>query len=133
MRYADLKRKAEAPEHGQMLAYMRKQVIFKPYSNQSEVGLELEDSDILELHLFDEEKEYRAIASRSPRFQDGVIETVADFAEEEENKIYRESVVTEKEFGAVITILNHIHYDEKNGMADIDNYRLRMGEESDGQ
>ena len=53
--------------------------------------------------------------------------------EEEENKVYRESVVTEKEFGAVITILNHIHYDEKNGMADIDNYRLRMGEESDGK
>lgn len=68
-----------------MLAYTRKKVIFQPYADPDEVKQILADEQILELHLFDRDREYRAIASRSPRFQDGVIETIADFEKLKEN------------------------------------------------
>lgn len=125
MYYEKLKRISEAPECGQMLAYTRKKVIFQPYADPNEVKQILADEQILELHLFDRDREYRAIASRSPRFQDGVIETIADFPADCGSEIYEDTVALENEFGTAITVLNHIHYD-KNGMADIDNYRLRM-------
>lgn len=125
MYYRDLKKISEAPDQGQMLAYTRKQVIFQPYANPDEVKQMLADEQILELHLFDRDREYRAITSHSPRFEGGVIETIADFPAENENETYEDTVALEKEFGTAITVLNHIHYDE-NGMADIDNYRLRM-------
>lgn len=129
MKYTDLTRVMEAPECGQMLAYTREKVIFHPYSNLEEVGQVLADTEILELHLFDGEKEYRSIVSRSPRFEDGKIETVAEFSADRESDVYKETMMLEKEFGVKITVLNHIHYNEHNGMADIDNYRLRMEEE----
>ncbi len=129
MRYTDLTRVAEAPECGHMLAYTRKKVIFQPYGNLEEVREVLANTELLELHLFDGQKEYRSIASRSLRFEGGRIEAVAQFPADRESDVYKETVMLEKEFGAKITVLNHIHYDESNGMADIDNYRLRMGEE----
>lgn len=125
MYYENLKRSSEAPPCGQMLAYTRKQVIFRPYVSLDEVRQILADVQLLELHLFDKDREYRAVVSRSPRFENGVIETVADFPADRENEIYEDTVALEKEFGTAITVLNHIQYDE-NGMAYIDNYRLRM-------
>ncbi|MCD8149040.1 MAG: hypothetical protein LUE92_05625 [Clostridiales bacterium] len=114
-----------APERGQMLLYTRRSVLFQEYADKAEIGKNLADQELLEVHLFDREKEYRAIATRSPRFPGGIIETVADFPENEEDAIYRESVLLEKGEG-VITVLNHIVYDKK-GMASMDNYRMKMG------
>lgn len=131
MRYVQLKKAAEAPKSGQMLAYTRKQVIFQPYSKPEEVEQALSDAEVLELHLFDRDREYRAVASRSPRFPDGVIETAAEFAEDRD--VYKETAALEEEFGKAITVLNHIHFDQDSGMGHIDNYRLRMGGESDGR
>lgn len=133
MHYIDLKRVTEAPKRGQMLAYTRTQVIFQSYADLDEVKQILEDAEILELHLFDDGKEYRSIASRSPRFKDGVIETVVNGEADNENNIYSETVASEEEYGTAITVLNHIHYDEKSGMADIDNYRLKMGGDHNGK
>lgn len=129
MKYADLLRVTEAPGCGQMLAYTRKGVIFQPYGNLEEVREVLANTEILELHLFDGRKEYRSIASRSPRFENGRIEAIAEFPADRESDVYKETVMLEKGYDTKITVLNHIHYDEYNGMADIDNYRLRMGEE----
>jgi len=108
-----------------MLLYTRRSVLFQEYADKTEVGKNLADQELLEVHMFDREKEYRAIATRSPRFPRGIIETVADFPENEEDAIYRESVLLEKGEG-VITVLNHIVYDKK-GMASMDNYRMKMG------
>lgn len=83
---------------------------------------------ILELHLFDDKKEYRSITSESSRHKDGVIEHVADFAYDEDT-VYKETPVLEK--GGTITVLNHLSYD-KNGMASIDDYRLTMEEPKNG-
>lgn len=130
MHYMDLKKISDAPENGQMLAYTRKQVLFQEYTDLGEVKQRLEDAEILELHLFDHDREYRAIASRSsrPQFSGGVIETVVQFAEADKKKIYQETVELEEEFGTTLEVLNHIWYDPESGMAHIDNYRLRMGE-----
>lgn len=125
MHYDNLKRSSEAPACGQMLAYTRERVIFQPYVSLDEVRQILADKRLLELHLFDEDREYRAIASRSPRFENGVIETVVDFLSDKVNEIYEDTVALQEKFGLAITVLNHIYYDEY-GMAYIDNYRLRM-------
>lgn len=151
MIYQDLKRSNEAPESGQLLAYTRKKVYFQPYGSLSEVELLLQNEMLLELHLFDQDKEYRAIVTRSRRFKDsnteastkdghrthGIIETIADFSEEDTASIYKERArLFQKNFleeqasdntnSKVITVLNHISYGE-NGMAYVDNYRLQMG------
>lgn len=125
MRFENLEKMTEAPDRGQMLAYTQKQVIFRPYENLDKVRCWLADNRILELHLFDQCKEYRAIETRSPRFQNGIIETIADFREEDQKELYTEVVTLEDKFGTAIAVLNHIHYDE-TGMADIDNCRLKM-------
>lgn len=137
MTYQDLKRVNKAPVSGQLLAYTRKTVHFQPYGSLAEVEALLQEDTLLEIHLFDHDREYRAIATRSRRFADGMIETVADFPEEVAGDIYRERAQLSKKDSdemptsgntdpQTITVLNHISYGE-NGMAYVDNYRLQMG------
>ncbi|HIZ60863.1 MAG TPA: hypothetical protein H9967_09190 [Candidatus Dorea faecipullorum] len=139
MTYQDLKRVNEAPKSGQLLAYTRKEVYFQPYDSLAEAEGLLQEKTLLELHLFDNDKEYRAIVTRSKRFPDGMIETIADFSEEDASEVYRENAQLLKEDSRktqvsgstkpkVITVLNHISYEE-TGMAYVDNYRLQMGGE----
>ena len=97
MTFTNLKRIHEAPKSGQLLAYTRKKVYFQPYDSLSEVKELLQNETLLELHLFDRDKEYRAIMTRSRRFKNsntepttkdgcrvyGIIETIADFSEKD--------------------------------------------------
>lgn len=131
MEWQGLKRKAEAPKKGWVLAYTRKKVIFHPYETWEALEPELADVELLELHLFDQEKEYRCLSTRSKRFPEGVIETVADFREQDLDRQDDNTEVYAEHIrllwgGAEITVLNHVSYDKTNGMAIIDNYRLRM-------
>lgn len=125
MTLQDLKKLEQAPVQGQMLAYTRQEVIFQPYEGREKVTEVLGNSELLELHLFDEQKEYRCLASRSSRFPSGVIETVVDFPENDKWTVYREDVLLENS-QEEITVLNHIAYNDENGMAYVDNYRLKM-------
>ena len=75
MTYQDLKRVNEAPKSGQLLAYTRKEVYFQPYGSLAEAEGLLQEKTLLELHLFDNDKEYRAIVTRSKRFPDGMAAT----------------------------------------------------------
>lgn len=125
MTLQDLKKLESAPAQGQMLVYTRQEVIFKKYEGREELSEVLGDKELLELHLFDEQKEYRSVASRSRRFPSGVIETVADFPEEDKWTVFKESVLLE-DSQEQITVLNHIAYNEENGMAYVDDYRLKM-------
>ena len=124
MRTEQLKRFEEAPEKGQLLAYTRKKVLFQAYDGKESVKQLLAGEDLLELHLFDGQKEYRSIVSESSRYETGIIECVEDFPEDEES-VYREECVTDDGKGSLI-VLNHIRYDE-SGMAQADTYRLVMG------
>lgn len=129
MEWDKLTKVQEAPEQGWLLAYLRKEVLFEQYSSLEEVQEHIGQRELLELHLFNQEKEYRAIASQSRRYPSGVVETIADFGFDEETT-YKEEVYLETKYqklGEKIQICNHIKYDE-NGMLEIDNYRLVMKE-----
>ncbi len=130
-----MERKEEAPESGQMLAYTRKKVIFEAYAKKEDVEKMLGDEELLELHLFDNEKEYRSVASRSKRFKMGKIETVVQFCGDEDDEngsVYCEETLLDNENmnngteKSILKVLNHISYRE-NGMTVVDNYRLCMG------
>lgn len=127
MKTQDLKRWKEAPESGMMLAYTRKNVIYKQYRRLEEVENALSGQELLELHLFDDLKEYRSIVTRSPRYPEGVIEAVIDFPEGDERSVFGETAFLENGRGT-ITVLNHLKYSDANGMVTVDNYRLKRGE-----
>lgn len=130
MKYSDLHIEEKAPHRGQLLVYTRTKVLFEKYADLNEVKNLLAGKELLEVHLFDKNKEYRAVATRGKRkFKDcnnGVIEHEAEF-ENDEMRVYKENVLLDnkyKTYGS-ITVLNHIDYDE-NGMAKFDDYRLVM-------
>ena len=126
MKLQDLKRIEEAPRQGNLLVYTRQEVLLQRYEDRQNLEAILSEKELLELHLFDAQKEYRCIVSESRRFCDvnGIIEAVIDFPEKDDNSVYREEVLLEDSDGT-ITVLNHIAYKE-NGMAYVDNYRLQM-------
>lgn len=155
------KEQGDVPEQGYLLAYTMEQVIFRKYNSLEELDTvfkktktikdekdkETTQKDILEIHLFNKEKEYRVLASKSKRdilLADlCAIEHIADFKKKEteiaadSDKKKREGVYIEKiqlepafvkpENGIekeYITVLNHISYEY--GMARVDDYRLVM-------
>lgn len=130
--YNKLNKLWEAPLQGYLLAYFQKKVIFNKYSikeNPSEILEAFQDECLLELHMFDEKKEYRAILSRR---KDGYIETIVS-DELEENDIMEENVFLNemtsgvvKEEKAKITVVNYLSFDENDDLMRIENYRLKI-------
>lgn len=128
MRWEELEKKKEAPESGYILAYTRQEVIFKPYKNELDLEKNLGEQELLEVHLFNREKEYRAISSESKRFSEHFVEYIADFDCKDPSKIFREKTKLEKEWSnRELIVLNHVAYDD-DGMAAIDDYRLLVSE-----
>ena len=123
MKTSELKRINEAPNAGTRMIYTRKEVLFGEYDSKDRCLDEIAEHDILELHMFDDEKEYRALSSESVRSESGVLEHVADF--KDDDSIYKETCFLEN--GEKIIVLNHIAYDESNGMASVDDYRMKRG------
>ncbi len=124
MKKCDLKRINEAPVKGTRLIYTRKErFIFDDYMSLDGCINDIADQDLLEIHLFDNDKEYRAVTSESSRSENGVREWVSDF--KEDASIYKETCLLED--GGKITVLNHVAYDDNNGMASIDDYRIKRG------
>ncbi len=116
-----------APQKGTMLVYLRTKVLFAPYDKLEDVQARIGDQEILEIHLFDDELEYRAISSLSKRFS-GKIEWIADFPEEQDvyvqkNRLEQDAVneTGKKE----MTVLNHLSYDA-NGMLAMDDFRMKL-------
>ncbi len=129
MKWSDIKKREkfkEAPGRGQILAYTRKEVVFCEYSNKEDIKEFAEDDELLEIHLFDSEKEYRGIMSRSPRFPEGWIDVIVGAADD----TYVERVLLEDEDEVTLCIENHLAFDEDTGMAYVNNYRLIMGGKS---
>ena len=128
MRADRLKQMEKAPAQGWLLAYTRKEVLFQPYGTIEEVAGLLADKDLLEIHLFDDRKEYRAVMSTSRRYPEGIIEAVADFADDGEEDVYKEVALLEKRYlgsgRSALTIVDHLKYAEDSGMLTIDDYRL---------
>ena len=124
MKILDLKEISLSPEKGTVLAYTRTKVIFRAYEDRQAVLKELSgEQELLEVHLFDANKEYRAVMSESHRFKDGFVECIAEFPNTGEGA-YTAEALLEGEQNKLKTIC-HLQYNE-NGMAYIDNYRLSM-------
>ena len=115
----------QAPKRGQLLVYTRNRVIFQPYGSLEEVKTLLKKEEILELHLFNTQKEYRCILSESKRYPKGRIEHLAEFPDCEES-VYKEETLLEN--GGKLTVLNYLKYSDVSGMASIQEYRLVMEE-----
>lgn len=133
MKYSEIKDIIEknAPDSGYVLAYTRKKLIFKIYSDKNSLGeiFEGECSDILEIHLFNHDSEYRILSSESSRYELGFVDHIAKFTSDTDetyiqdvyldlNKEESREVHNER-----IKVLNHIAYTPE-GMAFIDDYRL---------
>lgn len=119
-----------APDTGMMLAYYRKAVIFDAYSKENLETvfseLEQEKGTLLELHLFDNEKEFRAVLKEDGTYTQSVIadasdtESVTEFVIEE---MYLEGAYAKK--AETIKVINYLEYKE-NGMLQVTNYRLTL-------
>lgn len=148
----------EAPRKGWLLAYTRTQVLFSRYEetggDREQLAQLLEGSQLLELHIFDEEKEYRYTVSSSKRARKrnqclsqkygenckgnvpgGWIEHVAAFPEKPDHdgeSVLKEQILLEANAyqKETITMLHHIVYESKSGMAYVDDYRLVMEKEA---
>lgn len=132
MIYKELSQRNNAPKKGVILAYTRQEIIFQDYSDIADVEKILDDKELVEIHLFDEKKEYRALVTTGNReFNNstkGTIEHIADFKTEDtkEYGVYKDNILLDRSFNVdykSIAVLNKISYDD-NGMADIDDYRL---------
>lgn len=128
-----LTRIKEAPTEGTYLIYTRSAVLFEDYSDISVVEDILKNNDILEVHLFDDSKEYRMLKSESKRFANGIIEHIVtsdeEKTEEDDNEhidVYVDKTLIHNGSGRILNVYNRVAYNE-NGMAKIDDYRLAMG------
>ncbi len=114
-----------APNKGTMYALYVDRVVFKRYTKEELLNdLYLEDK-LLELHLFDKEKEYRYINARNKEIET-VVSNDIDFDDTYIEKIYVQSKADEEvdNNSKCIEVVNYIKYDE-NDMLNICNYRLK--------
>lgn len=115
----------KAPKQGTMYAIYIGKVVYEPYTREQLLEKENLEVNLLELHLFDKEKEYRYIKKRK-----GYIETeISDKTVERDDK-YEEIIFTLKknqekpdENHGQVKVINYIKYDE-NDLLTIQDYRL---------
>ena len=110
----------KAPKKGMMYALYVDKVVYEPYVSKDSIK---DEKNLLELHLFDEEKEYRFIKRRNQVPIQEVISDI-DILGEKANKqnSYPETIFTEDD--KQIKVINYISYDE-NDLLTIENYRLK--------
>lgn len=114
-----------APEKGIMYALYIDRMVFQEYTkDQLTKDAYLEDK-LLEMHLFDENKEYRYIKSRLKK-----IECVIDDSIEHEDK-YVETTYIQSNLDEEVTsssnrvnVVNYIQYNDED-LLTITNYRLQ--------
>ncbi|HAT88288.1 MAG TPA: hypothetical protein DCS73_00735 [Roseburia sp.] len=127
---------SKAPEHGMMYALYTGEVIYRPYDrNQLPSEEEIQDG-LLELHLFDECREYRFIRAAAENIELCVDDETISYHDMDEKNIYADTYIE----GQIITlkkgqempdkdkdyveIVNYISYDD-NDLMTINNYRLK--------
>ncbi len=125
MRYMEL-----APDKGVLYALYTDRMEYKHYIKAQLPAEEVITQQLLELHLFDEEKEYRYINKRK-----GQIELCIEDERVAHDDIYEETVytldlaqglehITSDTANNKVGLVNYITYDENDLMV-ISNYRLK--------
>ena len=134
MQFSDLNLK-DAPKNGVVLAYTREKIVLDKYDSIAEVQNLLGAAEILEIHLFDKEREYRAVRSVSKRWftnddkKEGIIETTVIGSDKDDTYVVDtvlDTAYRSKLEGGRLKIVNLISYND-DGAAMIDNYRLTEG------
>lgn len=131
----------EIPNKGTGFAVYRDRVIYGKYQKTDADTCVLADgtvlnltsmeqnADLLELHLFDPNKEYRCVRTR----QRGMLESLVDdkqASEKYEDSYVEEIYILEKDadqtekFGQKVGVVNYIRYNEDD-LVVIDQYRLK--------
>lgn len=111
----------QAPKSGTMYAVYQTHIEYKTYNSlQDMINQENWTDGLLELHLFDKEKEYRYIQKR-----EGFISIIIDDSKKNfsYDDIYEEHIYV-KDSNRQVAVVNYITFDEDDLMQ-IENYRLK--------
>ena len=114
----------EVPENGYVIAYFRQGVCFQKMDDEIHVQIENRLSELLELHVFDSEKEYRLVRRQAGGFIEAIVTDQDGEGKIRESKT--EKVLVESRFQQVmkhLRVVNYIDYDE-SGMLSINDYRV---------
>ena len=120
---------ANAPEKGYVLVYFRTGIVFQAYDgNLEEVLTQYPNDQLLELHAFDEQKEYRVVMGESGMITAGIIRDHDKEETKTETVVLEDRYQSDKRLGGLsqLKIVNYIDYDA-NGMLFIRNYRIAPG------
>lgn len=118
-----------APENGIKYAIYKDRVEFQRYTLKDLLKDEKLEENLIELHLFDKNKELRAIESNR-----GEIFTVIDGEDDVNRECYVEQVytITGNDVSEQVEVVNYITFDE-NDIARIEDYRLREVKENENE
>lgn len=143
MQINNLKILNDAPEYGCALVYTRREKPnFKEYSSIEQIKQEFANKEILEIHLFNSEKEYRAISSTSHKHagrgcvecivtdeEYGIVRDNGNIISKDSNyKVYEETtkISQDCEMEGWLKVCNYVAFDDR-GMSQVVDYRLIMG------
>lgn len=116
--------KKKVPESGMIYAVYRDRVEYEEYCCLTEVlARENLAKGLLELHLFDEHKEYRYIKKRKGFISELISD---DDSGNEEKNIFEEQIYTEDNKGkeGQVCVVNYMTFD-KDDLLQIEKYRLK--------
>ena len=115
----------KAPERGMLYALYTDQMEYRPYEREDLLLKEKDlQKNLLELHLFDEKKEYRFIKKRKGELEVVVCDERKDYDDLYIEKIFTQEDEKEKNHASCIEVVNYLVYDE-NDLLKIKNYRLK--------
>lgn len=115
----------KAPEHGMLYALYTDRMEYRPYERENLLLKEKDlQKNLLELHLFDEKKEYRFIKKRKGETEIVVSEDEQDYDDLYTERIFTQEDEKEKNHASCIEVVNYLVYDE-NDLLKIKNYRLK--------
>ena len=115
----------KAPERGMLYAHYTDRMEYRPYEREDLLLKEKDlQKNLLELHLFDEKKEYRFIKKRKGELEVVVCDERKDYDDLYIEKIFTQEDEKEKNHASCIEVVNYLVYDE-NDLLKIKNYRLK--------
>lgn len=116
------------PERGMKYALYKDKVVYEAYNGLPDES-EFQDN-LIEMHLFDEEKEYRYVRLSGGKVIEKLISDESELGKNISSEKKAEYTYTEKIYTTgenVVKVVNYISYD-KNDIMMINNYRLQGGD-----
>jgi hypothetical protein len=131
----------EIPDQGTVFVAFRDRIVYGKYQKMDSNSFVLEDgtvlnynvigqnTDLLELHLFDRNKEYRCVRTRHKGILDSLIDDKTASLDHEDSyteEIYilEEDADQQEQFRQKVVAVNYIHY-SADDLIVIDQYRLK--------